>query len=490
MASPVIVSVDVDVAGNIIICWDPVIDVDLIGYNVWTIDGSTGANVLLSGPGLLAPTINCFLIPSTAASPGAQTVQVLVEAVIDCPPNGTIFSPGLLSGVGFVNTVYLQTDFDKCTSSVDLNWNAFNAYSNPIVRYEVFVSINGAPLALAGSTFSTNFSYPGVINGNTYAFRVAAIENAGLGPIESTSNMDTADVLTALISPTFNELNFVTVVDAQQVDIQFSIDTVADVTAYNIQRSDGDTNDFVTIETVVKFQGMDTLIDFSDDKVNTDTIPYFYRIEIINSECGFNGNYSNVASTMLIDVTSNSLEAFNTITITEYKEWGLAILRYELYRALGGVWDPDPIATLRPFSNATTIVDDVSGVSDGDGEFCYKVLAVRKNDSLEAFQSYSNESCALHTPLVYIPNAFAPDGLFNREFKPMLTFVNPSTYLLRIFNRWGEIVFETRDVDQAWNGRFDNSGEMSTTGVYFYVLKFNSADGLQSTKRGSITLVD
>jgi len=497
VATPIIDSISVLPNGDISICWHmPLpIDPDLAGFNIWIIDG-TGANFNLTDPISLGPGVTCYTYSATTAPPpappgnnsGSQTVQILVEAFDNCPlpgPNSSGVFPG-----GFFNTIYLKGEFAPCTSSILLNWNAYDAFENTsIVRYEVFVSRNGAPAIIAGSTFSTNFSYLGVIPNTTYAFYVTAIDNGGIGTNKSTSNIDTADVSGILTSPTFNRLDYITVIDSQQIDIRFSIDTAADVTSYKIQRATTDSGIFVTIESVDKFQGMDTLVDYSDNEVDTDTTAYFYRIEIVNDICGFDSNYSNLSGTILVDVTSNPLEAFNTITMTEYKEWDLGVLRYEVYRAVGGVWELSPVVSLPAFSDTAIYVDDVSEVFDGNGEFCYKVRAVSKGIPYIA-DSYSNDACALHQPLVYIPNAFAPSGTYNTEFKPILTFTNPSTYLFRVFNRWGEIVFETRDVEQAWNGRYNNSGKFILGGVYFYVLKFNSVEGIQFSKNGTVTIVD
>lgn len=484
VAAPVIDSVSVAANGDIIICWQHVIDPNLAGYNIWTVD-NTGANLQI---GSVAPGTNCFTYPAAANSSGTQTVQILIEAFDNCPAPGP-FSSGISPG-GFVNTIYLQGGFVECTSSVNLVWTPYDDFTNPVVRYEVFVSINGGPAVSDGTTFSTSHSYLGITLGNTYDFYVVAWENGGLGPFHATSNITIPDVSTALLTPTFNYLNNATVVDSQQVDIQFSVDTVADVTSYKIQRATTESGPFTTVGSIIKFLGMDTLVDFTDTTgLNTDSTSYFYRIEIVNDNCGFNGNYSNLASTILVGATSSPVEAYNTVTITEYKDWDLGVLKYDVYRAVGGVWETSPVKSLPAFSDSTTFIDDVSEVFDGNGEFCYKVIAVGKG-GVSAPESSSNDACALHEPLLYVPNAFSPSGLYNAEFKPVLTFANPSSYTFRVFNRWGQVVFETGDVQNGWNGRSDNSGELNPAGVYFYVVEFESATGDNFTKRGTVTIVN
>ena len=45
-------------------------------------------------------------------------------------------------------------------------------------------------------------------------------------------------------------------------------------------------------------------------------------------------------------------------------------------------------------------------------------------------------------------------------------------YLMQIYNRWGQLVFETQDIDVGWNGATDNSGELNQTDSYVYVINF------------------
>jgi len=61
--------------------------------------------------------------------------------------------------------------------------------------------------------------------------------------------------------------------------------------------------------------------------------------------------------------------------------------------------------------------------------------------------------------LLYIPNSFTPDGNeFNNTWKPIVTsgFDNTS-YRMTLYNRWGEVIWESRDINEGWDGTFNNS---------------------------------
>lgn len=70
--------------------------------------------------------------------------------------------------------------------------------------------------------------------------------------------------------------------------------------------------------------------------------------------------------------------------------------------------------------------------------------------------------------IIYVPNTFTPDGdNHNNSFKPILTDgFDPQGYTLYIFNRWGQIVFESHDTAYGWNGFYGLGGEKAQDGTY------------------------
>ena len=78
--------------------------------------------------------------------------------------------------------------------------------------------------------------------------------------------------------------------------------------------------------------------------------------------------------------------------------------------------------------------------------------------------------------LYFIPNAFTPDNdEFNQNFSPVMTagFATES-YLFRIFNRWGELVFQTSDINVGWDGTY--GGKLVAQGTYTWTLQFRDDD--------------
>lgn len=75
--------------------------------------------------------------------------------------------------------------------------------------------------------------------------------------------------------------------------------------------------------------------------------------------------------------------------------------------------------------------------------------------------------------IFYVPNAFTPDGDDNNNvFLPIMTVgVDPQNYKLEIFNRWGELIFESNDYNVGWDGTY--GGKMVKSGTYVWKIRFN-----------------
>lgn len=93
----------------------------------------------------------------------------------------------------------------------------------------------------------------------------------------------------------------------------------------------------------------------------------------------------------------------------------------------------------------------------------------------------------IHCIPIQIPNAFTPnkDGK-NDTFKPLVTA--PLThYTMQVYNRWGQLIFETRDYSKGWDGDFQGTPQQN--GVYVYQISFNDPDGVATLKKGTLVLL-
>ncbi len=88
---------------------------------------------------------------------------------------------------------------------------------------------------------------------------------------------------------------------------------------------------------------------------------------------------------------------------------------------------------------------------------------------------------------VFVPNAFVPSGLGeNQVFMPVFD-ENPVSYSMSVFNRWGEEIFFTNDVDTGWDGRINNAE--APQGSYTYRIQYGFDQGEDRQLFGIVLLI-
>lgn len=87
---------------------------------------------------------------------------------------------------------------------------------------------------------------------------------------------------------------------------------------------------------------------------------------------------------------------------------------------------------------------------------------------------------------LYIPNAFTPNGdAINNLFKPFSNY--KGTYNMKIFNRYGQKLFETSSISEGWNGKYKTVPQ--NTGNYIYIISYYKTSGHLETLKGNFLLL-
>jgi len=116
-------------------------------------------------------------------------------------------------------------------------------------------------------------------------------------------------------------------------------------------------------------------------------------------------------------------------------------------------------------------------------------------EGLNSFGCFSYDTMALMEdciPEVYAPTAFSPNATIekNQTFSIDGVFIGDD-FEIKIYNRWGELVYISEDKNFKWDGT-SNSGDLLSGGTYAYVIRFRSATDPEKgvlVKRGGITLL-
>jgi len=90
------------------------------------------------------------------------------------------------------------------------------------------------------------------------------------------------------------------------------------------------------------------------------------------------------------------------------------------------------------------------------------------------------------TDQIFIPNSFTPNGDGKNDvFRP---YGNAITGMeMKIFNQWGELICESRDLLTGWDGT--HKGKLQPVGVYTYVIRLVLTDGSETTRKGSVHVI-
>jgi gliding motility-associated-like protein len=105
----------------------------------------------------------------------------------------------------------------------------------------------------------------------------------------------------------------------------------------------------------------------------------------------------------------------------------------------------------------------------------YDIMLIANNDNNCPDTAYSSIT-VLDELIYYVPNVFTPDGdQFNEMFQPVFTSgYDPYDFHLMIFNRWGELIFESFNADIGWDGTYGTGG-LVQDGVYVWKIHFKES---------------
>lgn len=236
-------------------------------------------------------------------------------------------------------------------------------------------------------------------------------------------------------------------------------------------------------------------IGYTDNEKYTDTglkngVNYCYQVKSI----GFreaeglmlpNWNYSHIICATPIDsiapcppdlsVTSRCDSMYNALVWTNpNNSCANDVVRYNIYYSPTLDGTMDLIATKNSATDTTFNHYPVASIAG-----CYTVTAI---DSFNNESKPSIRACVDECSFYSLPNVFTPNG---DEINDVFTAINRNNFVksvnMRIYNRWGQLVFKTTDPLINWDGRDYRSKSIVSPGVYYYICDVYEPrlDGLQ-----------
>lgn len=130
------------------------------------------------------------------------------------------------------------------------------------------------------------------------------------------------------------------------------------------------------------------------------------------------------------------------------------------------------------FANST----DATYNGSDSGEYCFTLIAY---NSLGCSDTDSNCAYKLLPDQIFVPSVFSPNNDRNNDdFKIIASNITLRSFV--IYDRWGEMVFSTKDLKKGWDGKF--KGKECEIGTYYYYIEYDSFKG-RKTLKGDINLV-
>lgn len=383
------------------------------------------------------------------------------------------------------STQFLTHQYDVCSKTVELSWSAYLGWT-AVDSVEIFGrKENGAWQSFGkidqglGLARTFEITLEEFVN---YTFVVQAIDSVG-------NNLSFSNKIsfftTSTSKPSYNYLRVATV-NGEIIEIKHEIQLTSGVSELSLEKENG----AGVFEEIQRVSAVASAL-FYDNDVSVSEKSYTYQVRIIDS-CGNPGGVSNQAKTILLKVESDDLNLRNTLTWSRYEGFNGSILYYNIYRGIEGVFSPSPFATVP--SDQLFFTDMVKSGIEFNGQICYYIQAV---ESMNAFGynevSYSNTVCPVFASLIYVENSFTPnEDNLNEVFIPKFDLIDINDYQFTIFDRWGQVIFQTNDSTEGWTGTIDSlgiSGKMAPNGSYAYVVQIKDGNQQEIIKRGHVNLI-
>ncbi len=412
------------------------------------------------------------LVNASYTSAITFSISAYDSCLSSSPPNNQ------LSGNAQPHTGFnLTKTYSICSRTITLNWTKYIGWDE-IKNYKIYYKIDNGYWKLRDSAINQNYNDT-LIAFKNYAFIIEAINTKNNKAFSNPIYFYT-------VAPSLPKYNYTKVakVYTKRIEIEHLIDMVTGVSQIILEKK----NKSGVFKEIARKNVTSSLLFFKDTLVETNFETYTYRTRIIDS-CGNKTTYGNEVTSMLLKIENKQNENDNlkvNLSWTPYIGFNGTILNYAIHRKMNGINDPNPIATIPNYQ--LTYEDNLINFNEFNGQVCYYITALESENAYnEPAIANSNELCYTFKPLIFVPNAFTPNGK-NPIFQPVISLFEPKEFSLTIVNRWGQPVFRSLDYKTGWDGIFGS--EMAPNGNYMYVIRYLDGDNKEFIEHGFVTLIN
>ena len=384
--------------------------------------------------------------------------------------------------------------FDVCAETINIVWSNYavtTTVGQPQPRPEPFDSTmvlggfdNGDYQILGYSSFENDSKTINAAISGHYCFRIRSFNSDN--PNHSSSSNIKCITTTALDPPEFAYFRTASVVENSFLRLDLHVDSTVSNPAYVLHRSPNQTDDFYPVDTVNSGK---TNVIYYDDGADFLRSAYNYFFEVLDS-CQRPVKISDTVSSIFLYGESIS-ETQNHLQWNHPEGFPNGVDYYHIFRKTllnGNFTKIDQIPGKNNTYNDYLPSNDAGYILK---DLVYKIKAVEAPENPFGFKDtiVSNHAEIIHDIEIFIPSAFKPESTIeqNRVFKPVIRNAIPKKYRLVIYNNWGQLVFQTDNPDESWNGTINGSNAPAET--YLYNLSFETPDRKKHQKKGSVILI-
>lgn len=371
------------------------------------------------------------------------------------------------------NNVVLQMQSQHCSREIAFSWNEYINMPGGVGQYTLFLKYDNAPYRAVATEPSSSRSLSYTIPAGVRQVKAYLQISSNGNTRRALSNIKTFDMMTVDTADFIYTLGVSVSENCDALQLRFLTDTHFAATGYNIYRR-SDVGSFQMIRTIPP--STNPTLDVVDNDVDLSAHRYTYYISVWD-ECELIEKMSNRARQIYATISSN--EGTNTISWNPYDGAG-NLVSYNLLRKTEGEPSWTPVAT----TQSCTLEDNTTQY----GRVWYRVEAEYINPqsghrcfALSQIVEYHGE------PTVWVPNIFTPGRDNNNRFLPKTMFVKDHEYTMRIYNRFGLLVFETNDINEAWDGRY--KGKIVPSASYVYIIQYLGDDNYSNIIKGTVTVL-
>lgn len=368
-----------------------------------------------------------------------------------------------------------------CSNTIDIHWNEYINMPDGVDSYIIYVRYSGESVYRQLATIEANnplnyrFDVPSAIP--TAYVKVVAINNSQTKRSESNTlvlNMsvpDTANFIYTRLA-TVSE-------DNTAIELTFYVDTAFATDQYLLYRKEN-TSGYTHIASLPPSGS--PYVYYTDSDIDLSIKRYSYYLAVKDA-CGIGEKKSNIATPVYLQLETE--DNINKIIRTDYIGWD-SVLCYKIFRKQKSDLEWTVMGTMQPWER--TYNDHISTIPDLRENLIYKIDAYEApNYWDESFVSSSQQVIYTRKGDIWLPNAFTPMNSINNYFIPISTFMTAENYLFQIYNRMGLMVFQTTDINQGWDGRYN--GEYVQQGCYVYVIYCTFSDGTSHVHKGNVNVI-